>query len=113
MILSLPTPVLGFWSLASGWMLLWGLAAIVPILVHLLSRRTRMSTHWAAMEFLYAAVRKNARRLRLEQWLLLALRAFVVLLITLAWADPLVSWLPSKLPAAQAIGQSHTLLVLD
>ena len=32
------------------------------------------TTSWAAMEFLRAALRKNARRLRLEQWLLLAVR---------------------------------------
>lgn len=107
------SPLLGFWTLASGWMLLWGLAGVLPLLIHLLSRRTRSATNWAAMEFLYAAVRKNARRLRLEQWLLLAVRTLAVLLVALAWADPTASWLPSRMPAARTAGQTHTLIVLD
>ena len=90
-----PSPLLAAWSFASAGMLLWGLAAVVPILIHLLSRRTRRATAWAAMEFLRAALRKNARRLRLEQWLLLAVRTLAILLIAFAWADPSVSWLPA------------------
>lgn len=108
-----PSPLLAVWSFASAWMLLWGLAALVPILIHLLSRRTRRTTAWAAMEFLQAALRKNARRLRLEQWLLLAVRTLAILLIALAWADPSVSWLPALTQVGRPAGQTHTVLILD
>jgi len=43
-------------------------AAAAPILIHLLSRRRHRETDWAAMRFLGEALRKNARRMRLEQW---------------------------------------------
>ncbi|MFM8217788.1 MAG: BatA domain-containing protein, partial [Planctomycetaceae bacterium] len=58
----------------SPW-LLWGVGlASAPLVIHLLYRRRFRETSWAAMRFLLEAARKNARRLRLEQWLLLALR---------------------------------------
>ena len=49
-------------------------AASVPIIIHLLNRRRYRIVDWAAMRFLLAAQRQNVRRLRLEQWLLLAVR---------------------------------------
>ena len=55
--------------------LLYGLAAAsVPIIIHLLNRRKFREEPWAAMRFLLAAIRKNSRRIRIEQWLLLAVR---------------------------------------
>ena len=45
-------------------------AAGVPVLIHLLNRRRFKEVTWAAMQFLLAAVRKNRRRIRVEQWLL-------------------------------------------
>jgi hypothetical protein len=49
-------------------------------MIHWWSRRRFQETSWAAMEFLLAALRKNARRLRLEQWLLLAVRMAILAL---------------------------------
>ncbi|MCI0358861.1 MAG: BatA domain-containing protein, partial [Planctomycetaceae bacterium] len=59
------SPFLAFWQFGSAWMLLWGLAALLPILIHLWSRRKFREESWAAMEFLLAAMRKNARRIQL------------------------------------------------
>ena len=58
--------------------MLWGLAAALPILIHLWSRRRYREESWAAMTFLLAALRKNARRIQLEQWMLLAVRTLLV-----------------------------------
>ncbi len=95
---------------ASPW-LLWGLAAAgAPILIHLLSRRKPREMTWAAMRFLIEAVRKNSRRLQMEQWLLLALRTLILILVTLALARPtfetLGTFFQADLPA-------HRILVLD
>ena len=58
--------------------LLAGLAAAsIPIVIHLLNRRKFREMPWAAMQFLMAAIRKNQRRVRIEQWLLLAIRTLV------------------------------------
>lgn len=74
--------------------LLWGMAlAGVPILIHLLYRRKFVELPWAAMQFLVAATRKQARRLRIEQWLLLAARVLVIALATLACARPSIETL--------------------
>lgn len=67
-----------------------GLAAVaLPILIHLLTRRRRKVVRWGAMRFLLEAYRKQRRRLRLEQWLLLAARCLLVGLIGFALARPM------------------------
>ncbi|MEM7623159.1 MAG: BatA domain-containing protein, partial [Planctomycetota bacterium] len=67
-----------------------GAAAIaLPILIHLLFRRRRRPIRFAAMRFLEQAIRKQRRRLQLEQWILLLLRCLVILLIALGLARPL------------------------
>jgi hypothetical protein len=105
--------ILAFWSLADPWMLVCAGAAAIPVLIHLLSRRTRTVTSWAAMIHLQAAVRKHARRLRLEQWLLLATRVLIVILLAVALAEPGISWLPVTSPPHPTSGSTHTVLVLD
>lgn len=103
--------LLAFWQFGSGWMLLWGLAAALPILIHLWSRRRYREVTWAAMQFLIAAMRKNSRRILLEQWLLLAVRTLILLLLALALADPSLSLLPAWSGARG--GQTHLVLVID
>ena len=76
---------LGFTQL---WMLGWLAAAAAPVVIHLWNRRKYREVSWAAMEYLLAAVRKNSRRVRIEQWLLLAVRTAVVVLLVLAVAGP-------------------------
>ncbi len=63
--------------------------AAVPILIHILNRRRFKEVQWAAMDFLLRAMRRNRRRLRFEQLLLLATRCALVLLLGLALARPL------------------------
>jgi len=64
-----------------------GLVA-APILIHLLARRRFRRVRWAAMEFLVIAQRQNRRRVRMEEWILLALRCSAVLLLGLMAARP-------------------------
>ena len=64
-----------------------GLAAVsVPILIHLLNRRRFRMLDWAAMQFLWESVRRNRRRLRIEEMVLLALRCLVLLALAMALA---------------------------
>jgi hypothetical protein len=104
-------PIFAFWPFLHGWMLLWSLAALAPIVIHLLSRRRYRETTWAAMEFLLAALQQHARRLRIEQLLLLALRVAILLLLAMALADPQVS--SESAAARPTIGRTHWLIVLD
>lgn len=64
--------------------LLWGALAVAsPILIHLLSKRRFKRIEWAAMDFLIDADRRNRRRIRLENLLLLLLRCLAIILIAL------------------------------
>ncbi|MFO1054147.1 MAG: BatA domain-containing protein [Planctomycetota bacterium] len=73
-------------------LLLFALPLIaVPIVIHLLNRRRFDKRPWAAMDFLLKAMKLNRRRLRMEQWLVLALRTLAVLLLVLLVARPRIS----------------------
>ena len=63
----------------------FGLACVsIPIIIHLLFRRRRRPVMWAAMRFLLEAYRKQRRRLRFEQFLLLLTRCLIVACVALA-----------------------------
>ncbi|MCA9095941.1 MAG: BatA domain-containing protein, partial [Planctomycetaceae bacterium] len=71
-------------------LLLWGLLLLaVPWLLHLLTKRQYRSTEWAAMRFLLEAMRKNSRRIRIEQLILLLVRTALLGLIVFGLARPL------------------------
>lgn len=99
-------PAFGF---ASPWLLLGAALAAVPIVIHLLFRRPYRDVPWAATRFLLAATKKHAKRLRLEQLLLLAVRVAVLLLVAAALARPYLS-------TPKAVGPDppkHRVIVLD
>ncbi|MBL8726203.1 MAG: BatA domain-containing protein [Planctomycetes bacterium] len=89
-------------------LLLWALPlAAVPIVIHLLNRRRFQRVPWAAMEFLLAAMKRNRKRLRMEQWLVLLLRTLAVLLLVSLVARP-------QLGGGGLIGtRTHHLVLLD
>jgi hypothetical protein len=91
-------------------LLLYGLAAAsIPIVIHLLNRRKFREVPWAAMQFLLAAIRKNRRRIRIEQWLLLAIRTLILLFLASAMAKPFLEAF-----GAVIVGhRTHRVLVLD
>lgn len=62
--------------------------ALAPLLIHLLSRQGHRREPWAAMQFLVSAERRSRRRLRIEQWVLILLRAFVLIVAGLTLARP-------------------------
>ncbi|NQU19632.1 MAG: VWA domain-containing protein, partial [Candidatus Nealsonbacteria bacterium] len=97
----------GFTSLP---MLGWMAAAAAPILIHLWSRRKYREMTWAAMEYLLAALKRKQRRMQFEQWLLLAVRTLLILLIIAAVAEPYLERIGL---AAIGGGRTHRVLVID
>ncbi|PJB35841.1 MAG: hypothetical protein CO108_24725 [Deltaproteobacteria bacterium CG_4_9_14_3_um_filter_63_12] len=70
-------------------LMLWFLAAAaVPVLIHLYNRRKAVRRQIPTIQFLLDSKRRLARQLKLRQFLLLALRVGVFLLIPLALAKP-------------------------
>ena len=73
-------------SFLAPWMLFALVLASAPIIIHLLNRRRFLRVDWAPMKYLKLTLKSNRRRLRLEQWLLLAVRTLAVMALFLAVA---------------------------
>lgn len=102
-----------FSPFADAPLLAWGLAALIPIAIHLWSRRRYHEHAWAAMPFLWAVLRRQARRLWFEQWVLLAVRVLVCLLLAVVLADPVLKGLAALTPSTVDAVSTHHILVLD
>src|SRR5262245_37361989 len=108
------SPLVAFAALAG--------AVAVPIIIHLLNRRRFRVVVWAAMRFLLAAERKNAKKMRIEQFILLAVRTALVALLVLAMASVL-PWsekvwhalFPASMARAASFGttRTHKIVVID
>lgn len=88
--------------------LLWLLPLVaVPVIIHLLNRRRFQRVRWAAMEFVLAALKRNRRRLQMQQWLLLLLRTLAVLFLIFLVTRPQL--------AGNTFGgaRTHHVVVLD
>lgn len=89
-----------------------GTAAVAsPILIHLLSRRRFRRIRWAAMDFLLEAQRRNRRRVKLEQIILLIIRGLAILLLALVMTRPFIR--PSVLGAISSAGRTERIILLD
>jgi len=68
-----------------------GLAAMaIPVAIHLLTRSRQQPQDWGAMRFVIEAYRQRRRSIRLEHWVLLALRCAALGVIGLALAGPVL-----------------------
>lgn len=94
--------------------ILWwgGAVATVPIIIHLLNRRRFKILDWAAMRFLLESSRKNRRRVRLEELILLALRCLAVMLLTLA-VGRFMGCTPGQILPVGTPAQTAHVFVLD
>lgn len=72
--------------------LLGGLAAFsIPLIIHLLNKRRFKVIEWGAMHLLAPIIRKNHRRIELEQLLLLLMRIGIPILLALCLAQPVLT----------------------
>ncbi|MFN7131975.1 MAG: BatA domain-containing protein, partial [Myxococcales bacterium] len=93
-------------------LLLWGaLLALVPLIIHLFSRRKAKPHAFAAIEFVLRSRRRTASRLRLKRLLLFLTRTLLLLAVPLALARPQ----PVRDAAAAQTpqGPAATAIVLD
>jgi hypothetical protein len=76
-------------SFVSPWALTIGLAAAVPLALHLLRRDIRQRIEFPAVRYLHRALRRTARSLRIRDRLLLVVRVLLLGAVALAAAGPL------------------------
>ena len=100
------------------WMLLGLLGIAVPIIIHLLNRRSSRTIDWGAFRFLLNSMLRRRRRVLLEEMLLMACRCLVISLLALALARPFIQptsrvpWvvvMPMLLIAIAAFGASFAM----
>jgi len=90
--------------------LLGGLLAVsIPVVIHLFHKSKFRVVPWGAMHLLEAVLRKNTRRLKLEQLLLLLLRCSIPVALALLMARPVLRGLESLIGDAK----TSTVVVLD
>ena len=85
-------------------------AAVIPLVLHLLSRARYSDVDWGAMMFLQGTDARQRQTSRLSQWLLLIVRGAAVGLLAVALARPL---LRSTWAGAVPEGQLAAAIVLD
>ncbi len=86
--------------------LVGGVAALIPVVLHLLKRQHEQRVRFAAVAFLKTAPVERTSRRRLRDWLLLTLRVTALLLLALAFARPFFR-------SAAATTTGTTVVVLD
>ena len=90
------------------------LAAAIPILVHLFNFRRPQRMDFPSLRFVRELERKAMRRVRVRQWLLLALRTLAIMALVLAFARPTLpsAWrqaFGARPPAAVALVVDNSL----
>jgi hypothetical protein len=91
---------------------LWGgLAASIPVIIHLINRRRARVVQFPAVKFVLRSERRVARKYRVKQWLLLALRTVILFLLTTALAEPMLQ--PNVGDLAEINQARAVVLILD
>ena len=100
------------------WMLLGLLAVSIPVIIHLLNRKSGRTVEWGAWRFLLTSLMQRRRRVLLEEMLLMACRCLVIAVLALALARPFIQptsrvpWvvvMPMILLAIAAFGVSFSM----
>ena len=84
-------------------------AAALPILIHLFSKKKAKDVPFPSIEYLREVSQRKVRRMRLRQWLLLALRVLIVALFAMAMGRPAIRGTASPITK----GSSTVAIVLD
>jgi hypothetical protein len=91
---------------------LWGaLAASIPVIIHLINRRRARTVRFPAVKIVLRSERRVARKYRVKQWLLLALRTLILFLLTTALAEPVLQ--PNVGDLAEINQTRAVVLILD
>lgn len=64
------------------------LAASIPVIIHLFNLRKLKKIEFSTLQFLKELQKNKIRKIKLKQWILLALRVLIVLFVVMAFARP-------------------------
>ncbi|MFH1852184.1 MAG: VWA domain-containing protein [Candidatus Neomarinimicrobiota bacterium] len=92
--------------------ILWGLAAaMIPILIHLFSLRNTREVDFSTLQFIKELEHETIRRLKLKQWLLVALRVLIIICLVMMFARPVQRGFAAGWKAGEL--ESRVLIFID
>lgn len=91
---------------------LWGLfAALIPIIIYLISLRNTRVVKFSTIRFIQQMEHKTIRKLKIKQWILIALRVAAIIAIVLMLARPVQQgFVPGWMAAEQ---ESRVVIIVD
>lgn len=87
------------------------LAASIPILIHLFNLRKLKKIEFSTLAFLKELQKNKIRKVKLKQWILLALRVLIILLLVLAFARPTLKGL--ALGGTTSAAKTTAVIIID
>lgn len=91
---------------------LFGLiAASIPILIHLFNLRKLKKIEFSTLTFLKELQKNKIRKVKLKQWILLALRVMIILLLVFAFARPTLRGL--AIGGATSAAKTTAVFIID
>lgn len=86
-------------------------AASIPILIHLLNLRKLKKIEFSSIRFLKELQKTKIRKIKFKQWLLLALRVLLILLLVAAFARPTIESV--SIAGAGSAAKTTAVLIID
>ena len=80
---------------------LWVLfASFIPLIIHLVSRRTAKTVDFSSIQHIKALEGESIKKLRIIQWLLILVRTLIIICLVLMCSGPIIlnnsNWVSSK-----------------
>lgn len=87
------------------------LAASIPIIIHLFNLRKLKKIEFSTLVFLKELQKNKIRKIKLKQWILLALRVLIILFVVLAFARPTLQSI--QIGGTTSAAKTTALFILD
>lgn len=91
--------------------ILFGLIlSAIPLIIHLLNLRKLRTIEFSSLKFLKELQKSHIRKLKIQQWILLALRMFTIIFLVLAFSRPITT---GHIPGLSQYAQSSIIILFD
>jgi len=87
------------------------LAASIPVIIHLFNLRKLKKIEFSTLTFLKELQKNKIRKIKLKQWILLALRVLIILFVVMAFARPALQSL--QIGGTTSAAKTTAIFILD
>lgn len=87
------------------------LAASIPVIIHLFNLRKLKKIEFSTLAFLKELQKNKIRKIKLKQWILLALRVLIILFIVMAFARPALQSI--QIGGTTSAAKTNAVFILD